>query len=69
MNISDLRLSIFTAAGTVVVAAIARLVWWALGRYRIAVAGPRPLWATRHVLWREPSDEVARLQYDPPHGE
>src|SRR5215218_3815548 len=53
------------AAGTLVVAAILRLVWLALGAYRIRRAGPRPLCATAHSIWRDPG-EVAAL--DLTHG-
>src|SRR4051794_9018158 len=47
------------AAGTLVVAAILRLVWLALGAYRIRRAGPRPLFATEHSIWRDPGDVAA----------
>src|SRR5918993_2756283 len=43
-------------AGTLVVFACVHLVWLALGAYRIRRAGPRPLWASRHVIWRDPGD-------------
>src|SRR5215217_5197373 len=47
------------AAGTLVIAAILRLVWLALGAYRIRRARPRPLFATDHSLWRDPGDVAA----------
>jgi len=46
-------------AGTLVVAAVLRLVWLALGAYRIRRAGPRPLFAAEHSLWRDPGDVAA----------
>jgi hypothetical protein len=46
--------------GTVAVAACVRIVWLAIGLYRIRRAGPRRLHASRHVIWRDPGD-VARL--------
>ncbi len=51
--------------GAIVVAAVLRLVWLALGAYRIHRAGPRPLVATGHSIWRDPGD-VASL--DLHHG-
>jgi hypothetical protein len=45
-----------------------QLLWLAIGAYRIRRAGPRPLSATRHVIWRDPGD-VARLDLiDGPGG-
>ena len=41
-------------AGVVVGSACVHLVWRAVGVYRIRKAGPRPLRAARHVLWRDP---------------
>ncbi|MDQ3212312.1 MAG: hypothetical protein M3Q85_06545 [Acidobacteriota bacterium] len=46
----------FAAAGTVATAIGLRLVWHAIGLYRIRRAGPRALRAFRHVLWRDPGD-------------
>jgi hypothetical protein len=34
--------------------ALLRLFWHGLGVYRVRRAGPRPLTAARHVLWRDP---------------
>jgi hypothetical protein len=31
-----------------------RLFWMARGRYKLRKAGPRPLAAARHRLWRDP---------------
>lgn len=47
-------------AGVIVVAACVRLLWKAAGMYRISRAGPRPLRAAHHVIWRDPGD-VGRL--------
>jgi hypothetical protein len=41
-------------AGTIAVAACVRWIWLALGAYQIHRAGPRPLSATQHTLWRDP---------------
>jgi hypothetical protein len=51
--------------GAIVVAALLRLVWLALGAYLIHRAGPRRLAATEHSIWRDPGD-VGRL--DLRHG-
>jgi hypothetical protein len=45
---------IAVAAGTVVTAATLRVSWRLAGIYLIRRAGPRPLRATRHRLWRDP---------------
>ena len=31
-----------------------QLFWKALGAYKVRKAGPRPLFAARHRLWRDP---------------
>ncbi len=55
-------------AGTIVVAALVRGIWHAVGLYQIHRAGPRQLRASHHVLWRNPGD-VARLDLsDGPGG-
>ena len=62
------RVAIYVLAvigGVIVTAAAVRLVWLAIGMYRIRRAGPRPLSASAHVLWRDPG-VVARL--DLRHG-
>jgi hypothetical protein len=51
---------VLAAGGTIAAAAGVRLVWHAIGLYRIRRAGPRRLRASRHVIWRDPGD-VARL--------
>jgi len=43
-----------------------RVAWRVHGRWRIRRAGPRRLIATRHRLWREPSDaDLADLRFGP----
>ena len=57
MNVWTILLYAFIAViGAVVVAACLQFLWLAIGAYRIRRAGPRPLAATRHTLWREPGD-------------
>jgi len=51
---------IVTVVGTIVTVACVRLIWLALGAYRIRRAGPRYLLASRHAIWRDPGD-VATL--------
>ena len=51
------RLVLYAVAavvGTIVTAACIRLMWLAIGAYRINRAGPRPLRASDHVIWRDP---------------
>ena len=48
------------AVGTVIIAAVVRLVWLAIGAYRINRAGPRRLMTARHIIWRDPGT-VERL--------
>ena len=49
-------------AGIVVV----HLAWRLHGRWKIYRAGPRPLWATRHRIWREPSPaDATDLRFGP----
>ena len=69
MDSWQLVLSLLGAvAGTILIAAIVRGIWHAVGLYRIYRAGPRRLRASRHVLWRHPGD-VARLNLrDGPGG-
>jgi hypothetical protein len=40
--------------GTVVVAMCVRLVWLAIGAYKINRAGPRRLLTSTHAIWRDP---------------
>jgi len=61
VTLSDMLLYAGLAAtGTVAAAGGLRLIWHAIGLYRIRRAGPRTLRASRHVLWRDPGD-VGRL--------
>lgn len=53
------QILIGTVAGTALVLAIVRLTHLAIGTYKIRRAGPRPLRAGTHVLWREPADAEA----------
>ena len=46
-------------AGTIVTAACVRLIWLAIGAYKISRAGPRLLLASRHAIWRDPGDVPA----------
>ena len=45
-----------TVLGTVMTIACVRLIWLALGAYRINRAGPRRLLASKHTIWRDPGD-------------
>jgi hypothetical protein len=52
--------------GVIATSVFLRLVWRVHGQWRIRRAGPRKLIATRHRLWREPSDrDLADLRYGP----
>jgi hypothetical protein len=45
---------------------LVHLVWRLHGMWRIRRAGPRRLWATRHRIWREPTDaETSDLRFGP----
>jgi hypothetical protein len=46
--------SLIAAAGTAVVVACCHLLWRAVGLYLINRAGPRPIEAARHAIWRDP---------------
>ena len=57
MKLSDMLLYAGLAAtGTVAAAGGLRLIWHAIGLYRIHRAGPRALRASRHVIWRDPGN-------------
>jgi hypothetical protein len=43
-----------SAAAIVLVWILVHFVWRTIGAYRIRRAGPRPLHASRHVIWRDP---------------
>jgi hypothetical protein len=60
---APLKIALYVAiatVGTIIVAACVRLVWLAIGAYRINRAGPRRFFSSSHVIWRDPGD-VARL--------
>src|SRR5688500_20331763 len=60
MNVASIVLYALAAvAGALVVAAALRVTWLALGAYRIRRAGPRPLSATQHTLWKDPGSVAA----------
>jgi hypothetical protein len=67
MSLNEIVLTIVVSlfgivAGTMVVHA----AWRAIGAWRIKRAGPRPLDAVRHVLWRDPGEVAARdLRHGP----
>jgi hypothetical protein len=61
MNVPTIFLYALAAiVGTIVAAACVRLMWLAIGAYRINRAGPRPLRTSHHLLWHDPGD-VERL--------
>ena len=61
MSQSTLLLVILAIACAVPAAVISlRVLWRAIGAYRISRAGPRPLRSSRHVIWRDPGP-VERL--------
>jgi hypothetical protein len=51
------------AAGAVLIYVSLRLVWRAIGYYKVRKAGPRPLFGVRHRLWRDPGD-IERLDLE-----
>jgi hypothetical protein len=66
---ADVLLYVFIAiAGTIATAACVRLVWLALGMYRINRAGPRRLLASRHVIWHDPGDVARADMFNGPGG-
>ena len=55
MSVSSLL--VYALVTTILIGAgigVLQVLWLAVGAYRIRRAGPRPLTATRHVIWREP---------------
>jgi hypothetical protein len=46
--------ALIVTAGTIAIAACLRLIWLGLGAYLIHRAGPRPLLAARHTIWKDP---------------
>ena len=57
-----------TVVGTIVTVACVRLIWLALGAYRINRAGPRRLLASAHAIWRDPGDVAALDLVNGPGG-
>lgn len=57
--------SVITIAGVAVGSYVVHGAWSAIGAWRIRQAGPRPLAALKHVLWRDPGAVEAR---DLTHG-
>ena len=56
ISLACIVIGIFVVQGT----------WRAIGAWRISQAGPRPLAAVRHVLWRDPGDvETRDLRHGP----
>src|SRR4051812_8699218 len=69
MDVSAILLYVAIAiVGTIVTAACLRLLWLAVGAYRINRAGPRRLHASEHVLWRDPGDVAALDMINGPGG-
>ncbi|HEX6315843.1 MAG TPA: hypothetical protein VFZ73_13325 [Gemmatimonadaceae bacterium] len=60
--------AVIAAATGLTVFAGVRWFWLALGAYRIHQAGPRPLSATRHTIWRDPGAVEQLNVIDGPGG-
>lgn len=59
-------IAVISLASIVIGTYVLQVAWRAIGAWRISQAGPRPLAAVRHVLWREPGDVEARdLRHGP----
>jgi hypothetical protein len=55
MSVTTILLYVLVVtAGTIVVAACVRMIWLGAGAYLIHRAGPRPISASRHTIWRDP---------------
>lgn len=60
MTLPNIVLYVLIAVvGTLVISACIRATWFAIGAYRINRAGPRRLWSSSHVLWRDPGNVAA----------
>ncbi len=59
---------VVTIVGTVVTILGVRLIWLALGAYRINRAGPRLILASRHTIWRDPGEVSALDLVNGPGG-
>ena len=58
--------AVITLASIVIGTFAVQAAWRAIGAWRISQAGPRPLAAVRHVLWRDPGDvETRDLRHGP----
>jgi hypothetical protein len=69
MELSTILLyAIVAVVGTIVTAACIRLMWLAIGAYKINRAGPRRLRASHHVIWRDPGDVAHLDMSDGPGG-
>jgi hypothetical protein len=55
MDLSKILLyAAIAIVGTIATATCVRLIWLAIGAYKINRAGPRRLLAARHLIWRDP---------------
>ena len=69
MSLGTLVIYVLAAVlGAMLVTAVLRLMWLALGAWRIHRAGPRPLASPEHHIWRDPVDVAARDLGDGPGG-
>src|SRR5688572_6119147 len=69
MNVATILLyAVGVVARALVVAAVLQVTWLALGAYRIRRAGPRPLSATQHTIWRDPGSVAALNLAEGPGG-
>ncbi len=59
---------VVTVVGTLATITCVRLIFLALGAYRINRAGPRRLLASRHAIWRDPGDVAALDLVNGPGG-
>jgi hypothetical protein len=69
MSLNTATLTIVIAIACIVVGTmVVHATWRAIGAWRINRAGPRPLAAVRHVLWRDPGDIAERDFRNGPGG-
>ena len=69
MNVWTVAAALFVAAAIAfVLTGCLRLIWSAIGAFRIRRAGPRPLSASRHVIWRDPGTVEELNLVDGPGG-
>ena len=55
MDLSKILLyAAIAIVGTIATATCVRMIWLAIGAYKINRAGPRHVLASRHVIWRDP---------------